>query len=110
CFAPATLHDFGEAVERLAHGGRRHVTQSQMDRRGFSCTHIDLIVGGSFCPRVLWIDGILFSVNYVVVDPVFDIATGVGRAQYPLVVCLILGEEQRDVSLTVKVPLAYEGM
>ena len=63
-------------------------------------------MGGSFCPRVLRVDGIMLSVDYVVVDPVFDIGTGVGRAEYPLIVCLILGEEQRDVTLTVEVPLA----
>ena len=104
--ALATLHHFAEAVEGIAHVGRRPVTEAQTDRGSLPCSHIDLIVGGRFCPGVLRVDSILLAVDYVVVDPVFDVGSPVGRAEYPLVVGLILGKEQRDVSVTVQVALA----
>jgi len=48
--ALATLHNFSEAIEGIAQGSRRHVTEPQTDRGGFSCTHIDLIVAAAFVP------------------------------------------------------------
>src|SRR5215471_18156734 len=108
--ALARLHDGSEAREGLAHGRRCQVTEPQPDRGRFPCTHSDLIMGGSFGAGVRRVDRLLLSVHDGVVDAVFDVRIGVGRAKEPRVVGLVLGEEQRDVALTVQVALAYEGV
>ena len=98
------------ALERIAHGGRRLVAQPQPDGGRLPGAHGELIVRGSFCSRVLRVDGILLSVHHVVVDPVFDVRAGVGRAEDPLVVRLVLREQQRNISLAVQIALAQLGV
>src|SRR4030095_6902242 len=51
--APATLHEFSKAVEGIAEGSRRQVTEPPTDRGRFPRAHIALIVGGSLGSRVL---------------------------------------------------------
>jgi len=48
--------------------------------------------------------------NQAVVDSVFDVTRGVGRAEEPLVVGLVFREQQRDISLTVQIALPQIGV
>ena len=50
------------------------------------------------------------SVNYVVVDSVFNIGRRVRRAENPLVVRLVLCEQQWDISLAVQIALPQIGV
>ena len=52
----------------------------------------------------------MISLNYVVVDSVFDVRRGVGRAEDPFVVGLIFREQQRDISLAVQIALTQIGV
>ena len=51
-----------------------------------------------------------FPATTIVVDPVFDIPAGVGRAEDPLVVGLVLREQQRDFRLAVQEAVAQFGV
>ena len=52
----------------------------------------------------------MVSGDYIIVDPVFDVRRQVGYAEDPLVIRLIFREQQRDISLTVQIPLTQLGM
>ena len=108
---PARLHDFSKLVpERFAHGGGRLVAQPQPDGGRFPGAHRELVVRGGFRPVMFRVDGVLLSGHHIVVDPVFDITAGIGRAEDPLVVGLVLREQQRDFSLAVQETVAQFGV
>ena len=59
-------------------------------------------MGGDFGPLLLGIDGIVFAVKEKVVDAVFHVRGGIGRADQPLIIGFILREEERCRALRVK--------
>src|SRR5208282_2282944 len=76
------------------------------NRGGLSRVHIYLIVRRGFSSGLPGVDRAVMSMDNVVVDPVFDVRTGVERAEEPLVVGLILGEQQSGITLAIQIPLS----
>ena len=103
-------HGRGEALERIADGGRRRITEPQADGGCLSRTHIQLVVRRRLGPRLPRVDRLVLSLNDVVVDPVFYIRRQVCRAEDSFVVRLIFREQQRDFSLAVQIPLTQIGV
>ncbi len=52
----------------------------------------------------------MLSLHHVVVDSVFDVTRRVWRTEEPLVVGLVLREQQRNVTLTVEIPFTQIGV
>src|SRR5271166_4841684 len=65
---------------------------------------------GGFSPGFRRVDRIVISVDNVLVNSVFDVRRGVGRAEDSLVVGLIFREQQRDISLAVQIALPQIGV
>src|SRR5271165_1321419 len=75
-----------------------------------SCPYIQLIMCRRLGSCFLGVDRVVISVNDVVIDSVLDVTRVVGRAEDPLVVGLVFGEQQRDISLAVQIPLPQIGV
>ena len=69
------------------------IAEPQPDDGGLPRAHIQLIMGRGFGSCVRGIDRVAVSVHHVVVDPIFDVGTGVVLAKEPLVVGLIFREQ-----------------
>ena len=108
--ALAGLHDFSKALEGVAHGRRRWSLSRRRMVAVFPAAYIQLIVCRRLRSRFLGVDGVVISVDHVVVDSIFDVRRGVGRAKDPLVVGLVFREQQRDISLAVQIALPQIGV
>ena len=53
---------------------------------------------------------IVISRDDIIIDPVFDMKRRVGYAEDPLIVRFIFREQQRNISLTIQIPLTQLGM
>ncbi len=89
---------------------RSGLRESQVDDLVPAWLDLELIVSGGFCPCPPVIHGVLFAQHDIVVDAILDIRSPVGDSEKSLGVGLVLGEKERDISITIQVEKAQLGM
>ena len=70
------------------------VTETQPYGICFTCSKGEMVVSCHLCPHVGGINGILFTVDDVVIDTIFDVGAGVWNVIEPFNIGFVFGEKQ----------------
>src|SRR5712692_11027241 len=81
---------------------RRPVAETQPHGMCFSCSKGEMVASCHLCPHIGGINGILFAVDDVIIDAIFDIGTGIWYAIEPFNIGLVLGDKQVSHTITIQ--------
>ena len=86
------------------------VGKPKLERGGLAGIQLQRIKCRHFCSHLIRIDGLLPARHDIVVDAILDVGRRVGRAEYPLVVGVVFGEQQGRISVAMQHEATELGM